>query len=342
MPEQTSNTDPDFETNVCPGTLAEGFSTYSPVCLRNLFGGRKVSHILPFASPQQSEETIELFIENRKRISISGVQEKLSLILEKNILRLTAPGESGTHILKPIPHDIRNAGQAPANEHLTMQIARKVYGINTAENALIFFRDGVPAYLTGRFDIGSDGRRKGVEDFAALAGKTHANAGPNFKYKYSYEEIGELIRKYIPAWRIEIEKYFSLVVFNFLFSNGDAHLKNFSVTETQHGDYILSPAYDLINTRLHVDDDYFALAGGLFADDFKSEKYTSSRHPAKGDFIEFGRRIGVLENRIETLLRLFAERQTKVETLLKHSFLDEKTKKGYLMSYRHRRNLLNT
>ena len=34
----------------------------------------------------------------------------------------------------------------PANEHLTMQIARQVYGIETAENALIFFNDGTPAY----------------------------------------------------------------------------------------------------------------------------------------------------------------------------------------------------
>lgn len=101
------------EINVCPGTLAEGFSSYSPTCLKNLFGGKRVSHILPFASPQASEETTELFIENRKRISISGVQEKLSLILEKNRLRLTAPGESGTYILKPIPRDLKKSKPFP-------------------------------------------------------------------------------------------------------------------------------------------------------------------------------------------------------------------------------------
>ena len=58
---------------------------------------------------------------------------------------------------------------------------------------------------------------------------------------------------------VEIEKYFSLVVFNFLFSNGDAHLKNYSLLESSIGDYLLSPAYDLINTKLHVDDSDFAL-----------------------------------------------------------------------------------
>jgi serine/threonine-protein kinase HipA len=131
--------------HVCPGTLAEGFSSYSPACLRNLFNGKKVSHTLPFASAQTSEESAALFIETRQRISIPGVQEKLSLRLEKNRLRLTKPGEHGLYLLKPIPRDVKHAAQVPANEHLTMQIARQVYRINTAENALIFFADGAPA-----------------------------------------------------------------------------------------------------------------------------------------------------------------------------------------------------
>jgi len=91
----------------CPGTLAEGFSSYSPGCLRKLFNGKIVSHILPFESPQKNEEVAGLFMENRKRISISGVQEKLSFLLEKNQLRLTKEGEHGTYILKPIPKDLK-------------------------------------------------------------------------------------------------------------------------------------------------------------------------------------------------------------------------------------------
>jgi len=71
------------ELKYCPGTLAEGFNTYSTACLRRVFRSRKVSHILPYAPPQNNEEDAEKFIENRKRISISGVQEKLSLVLEK-------------------------------------------------------------------------------------------------------------------------------------------------------------------------------------------------------------------------------------------------------------------
>jgi serine/threonine-protein kinase HipA len=329
------------ELKYCPGTLAAGYSTYSSSCLRNLFSGKKVSHVLPYEYPNDNEEVTEQFVENRKRISISGVQEKLSFILDKNILRLTKEGEQGTYILKPIPRDLRKVDQVPANEHLTMQIAKQVYGINTAENAMIFFSNGTPAYITKRFDVKREGGKWGQEDFASLAGKTKDNAGPDFKYEYSYEEVGMLLQKFVPAWRVEIEKYFSLVVFNFLFSNGDAHLKNFSLLESTRGDYLLSPAYDLINTKLHVDDSDFALSKGLFADDFKSEEYQKSGHPSKADFAEFAKRIGVVESRIGKLLNPFIEKQASVETLVHHSFLSEANKRGYLLMYSTKRNFLN-
>jgi len=328
------------EIKYCPGTLAKGFTTYSPSCLRNLFNGKKVNHILPYEQPQQSEEVTEKFMENRKRISISGVQEKLSFRLEKNLLRLTNEGEQGTYILKPIPRDLKKVDQVPANEHLTMQIAKQVYGLNTAECAMIFFKNGSPAYITKRFDVKEEGGKWGKEDFATLAGKTKDNAGANFKYEYSYEEVGMLIQKYVPAWRVEIEKYFSLVTFNFLFSNGDAHLKNFSLLESSKGDYLLSPAYDLVNTMLHVDDSDFALDRGLFADNFKSDAYKKSGHPSKTDFIEFAKRIGVTEGRVEKLLSPFLEKHPFMETLVSRSFLSDANKRGYLLMYNTKRNYL--
>jgi serine/threonine-protein kinase HipA len=328
------------ELDRCPGTLAAGFPTYSPGCLRNLFHGKKVSHILPYDPPQQNEEVEALFLENRKRISISGVQEKLSLVLEKNRLRLTKAGEQGTYLLKPIPRDLRKVDQVPANEQLTMQIARQVYGLPTAENALIFFRNGAPAYLTKRFDVKEDGGKWGKEDFATLAGKSKDNVGANFKYEYSYEEAGLLIQKYVSAWRVEIEKYFSLVLFNFLFSNGDAHLKNFSLLESSKGDYLLSPAYDLLNTKMHVDDSDFALSKGLFADDYKTEQYKLNRHPTTRDFEEFGKRIGISESRVQKIMGPYLERQPLMEMLISRSFLTEANKNGYLMMYQTKRNYL--
>jgi serine/threonine-protein kinase HipA len=325
----------------CPGTLAEGFETYSGACLRRVFGGKKVSHILPYNPPKVSEEDAEKFLENRKRISISGVQEKLSLLLDKNKLRLTKEGEQGTYILKPIPRDLKKVDQVPANEHLTMQIASQVYGILTAENALIFFKNDEPAYITKRFDVKPDGTKWGKEDFATLAGKSSENAGPNFKYGYSYEEMGELIVKYVPSYILEMEKFFKLVLFNYLFSNGDAHLKNFALLETENGDYILSPAYDLVTTRIHVDDTDFALDKGLFKDKFQSIEKGKSGRVGLDDFLEFAKRIGIKDSRVNVLLKPFLERQPLVETLIDRSFLNDSAKSGYKMDYQARRNQLN-
>ena len=295
---------------------------------------------LPYETPQKSEKTAELFVENRKRISISGVQEKLSLVLDKNVLRLTHEGEQGTYILKPIPRDLKKVEEVPANEHLTMQIASQVFGIETAENAVVFFKNGTPAYLTKRFDVKPDGTKRGKEDFASLAGKTRVNAGANFKYNYSYQEAGELIKKFVPAWRIEIEKYFKTLIFNYLLSNGDAHLKNFSVLETESGDYILSPAYDLINTHLHVDDSDFALEKGLFADNFRSDFYKAYNHVSATDFSELARRLEILPKRTEKLLTPFLQKQEKLEFMVKNSQLTEPSKRGYMLMYETKLNYL--
>ena len=329
----------------CPGTLAENKEKgYSKTALNRVFYGKKVSPILPYAPPAQDEATAEQFVENRKRISISGVQEKLSLLLDKNKLRLTKENEQGTFILKPIPRDLRNVGQLPANEHLTMQLARQVYDIPTAENALIFFKDGnqpTPAYITKRFDVKPDGSKWGKEDFASLSGRSAETSGSDFKYGLSYEEMAELVKQYVPAYAIEREKLFKLVVFNYLFSNGDAHLKNFSLIETPEGDYQFTPAYDLVNTQLHVDDTDFALDGGLFKDDFASAAMKKSGHPGQDDFLELAKRMGISDKRALKLLAPFLVSQDSVEEMLNRSYLDAKTKRGYLQLYKQKRNRLN-
>lgn len=326
----------------CPGTLTESHDTYSPNCLRRLFNGKSVSHILPFDLRSKDEDVQDTLRENRQRISISGYQEKYSLVLEKNKLRLTQPGEQGTYILKPPPHGLRREEQLPANEHLTMQIARQVYKLDTAENAMIFSPDGTPAYITKRFDVREDATKWGVEDFASLAKLTKDNAGENFKFLLSYEEIGQMIQKFLPAWRFEIERFFSLVVFNYLFSNGDAHLKNFSLLETMDGDYRLSPAYDLMDSSLHINDGDFALHKGLFADTVVLP-YQVPATPAKGkDFVDFGRRIGIPDKRIEALITPFRMPQSFVEQLTERSFLSEASKNTYLKHYRTKRNRLDS
>lgn len=82
-----------MEIRNCPGVAAEGYSEYSPLFLRRMFSGRKVSHILPYNAPEIDEEDQKRFMQNRKKISISGMHEKYSVLLDKNNLRLTEDKE---------------------------------------------------------------------------------------------------------------------------------------------------------------------------------------------------------------------------------------------------------
>ena len=138
-----------------------------------------------------------------------------------------------------------------------------------------------------------------------------------------------------------MEKLFKLVVFNYLFSNGDAHLKNFSVLETLSGDYALSPAYDLVNTRIHVDDTDFALDSGLFKDNFESEEIKKNGRVGLEDFHEFAKRIEINDKRRDRLLEPFLVTQKTVEELIHRSFLNNQTKRAYLLHYQTRKNQLN-
>lgn len=317
-------------TDRCPSTLKKGFATYSPSALRKVFFGKKVSHILPFLPPEKDEHVKALFMENRVRISISGVQKKLSLFLTKNKLTLTTPEQHGLYILKPIPDDLRKADQVPANEHVTMQLAEQVFGISTAPNALIFFKDGQPAYITRRVDRTLEGRKFGMEDFSTLARKTKQTDGEDFKYEASVEDLFGILKQYVGAYRIESQRLFRLILFNYVFSNGDAHLKNFSLLETISGDYLLSPAYDLICTRIHVNDPDLAFKGGLFADDYVTESFNGNGFYAYDDFLTLGLRVGLPENVVKEEIHLFLGSKEKVTDLVGRSFLAVDTKIQYL------------
>lgn len=317
----------------CPGSLAEGHSTYSRTVLNRVFDGRKVSHVLPYAAPNSNEETDQLFIDNRTRLSISGVQEKFSVLLEKNKLRLVHEGEQGEYILKPIPGAGKNPEQMPANEHLTMQIARQVFGIETAENALIFFRDGAPAYITKRFDVREDGSKWAQEDFASLAERTPQTHGEHYKYKGHFLDLFYLMKKYVPAYPVEAPKLFKRIVFNYLMSNGDAHYKNFSLIETSLGDFKLSPAYDLLNSRMHIEDSDFALHEGLLPPPY-------AQGSMRRQFISLGEKAGISKQLLDKTFSLLTSKGDAVKKLIQHSYLSDRLKRHYEQAYARRLNKL--
>lgn len=312
----------------CPSTLKQGFLDFSNLALKRLFNGKKVTAILPYDSPANSVND-NIFIENRKRMSISGVQEKFSVLLDKNKLRLINEQEQGTYILKPIPNVGKLTDQMPANEHVTMQIAFQVFGIEIAQNGLVFFKNGDPAYITKRFDIDENGEKLAQEDFASLAGRTPQTHGEDYKYLGNYLEIFQLLKKYVPAYQIESVKLFKLILFNYLMSNGDAHFKNFSLIETPLGDFKLSPAYDLLNSRIHIEDRDFALQDGLLPPNLSKGK-------VKEQFFKLGELAGISGNQIDKVFKALTSNEEQVLYLIDVSFLSDKIKRNYKQGYQTR------
>jgi serine/threonine-protein kinase HipA len=281
--------------------------------------------VLPFTRPAYDKVKVEV---TGDRLSVSGMQTKMSLALVDGELQMVNSG--GHYILKPRPHGtFMRLEAAPINEHLTMQIARQVFRISVADNALVRFQDGECAYLVRRFDVQSDGRKALQEDFAQIAGRSPESHGPNFKYDFSYEAIGELIRQHVATYRVDLERFFSLVVFNYLVNNGDAHAKNFSlIRDDTTSQYNLSPAYDLLNTRLHLPDES-RTALDLFQDDFETASYQIHAFYAYDDFAEFAKRLGLVESRFKRVMETFIGKGDDVEAMIDTSELTDECKRLY-------------
>ncbi|MCH5240759.1 MAG: HipA domain-containing protein [Muribaculaceae bacterium] len=329
-----------IEIKNCPSLLQDGYNTYSPKALKTLFSGEKVNPVLSFNIDEL--RNVKELTEAMRRISVSGAQEKFPAIIKSGEIKIASDDERSTHIIKPSPWDITLLDRKliPANEHVTMQIASQVYGIQTAANGLCFTPKGQPVYITRRFDILSNGSKLTMEDFASIIGKNEQTAGKQFKYNGSYEDIANAIKTNVAAWMVDLERFFELVIFNYIYGNGDAHFKNFSLILVGD-DYRLAPAYDLLNTSLHIDGSDFGLNEGLSHDIEKSDVWERSGHPCRLDFERFGIKIGLVKKRIDRILNKYSQFPDLANNLLKQSYLPEKAKRNYARIVTERINRFN-
>ncbi len=220
---------------------ANGQPPYHPECLEAIFGSRTLPR-LEFSLPA----LMRLATEMAGKMSISGVQEKVSLRLSDDKARLEVAASGGRYVLKPEPSRFAHV---PQNEHLTMRLASLI-GIEVPPLGLVELTDRAVAYLVKRFDRLDDGTKLPVEDFCQLAAKPLRD-----KYDGSGELCVRILRKYASEPLIEIRKLFKMLLFGWCVSNGDQHLKNFSLF-TQAGKLRrLTPAYDMICTRVPIPSD---------------------------------------------------------------------------------------
>ena len=325
---------------LCHCCLKETEQDFCRACSKALFGVSRFSATLDFDVPQLAFAKAGTV----KRISISGAQTKFSVRIENKKLVNTDRG--GTHILKPtlLPY-YENYQDAPANEHVTMLMARVIFKIPTALSALLYFKNGDPVYITKRFDVIETGvhagERLSQSDFAQIAGLVPEINGSDYKYKgISYEGIAALIRENVSAADIAVEVFFRTVLFNYIACNGDAHAKNFSLRNSVENldVYDLTPAYDLLNTSLHIPYEQSRTALDLFKDedDLKTPFYEANGFYGAPDFMEFAKRIGVVEKRASRFIKQAIDAVPAMEEMLDKSFLSEQGKAKYKESIRDR------
>lgn len=274
---------------------------YSSIQLRKMFG----KPFLPKLSLTRSEISAKVR-EAAGKLSISGVQPKLSLILQKD--ELLPVFEKGQYILKP---QTEAFSYLPENEALCMSVA-EMLGIDMAPNILIRLKDDSYAFLVKRFDRLSYNRKIQSEDFSQILGKD--------KYDGSYEQIGKFMKDCPNINLLQSQYLFERIVINFLVGNADAHLKNFSLL-TKEQETFLSPAYDIVSSRLAIPEEKDETALTLCG---------KKRRILGTDFIKFGLFLGVIESYIQKYLDKCINSQKKIVSLTEKSLLPENEKKRFI------------
>src|SRR5438105_718576 len=221
----------------CPITyepISEG--DYSTGGLRLLNNKLRSLEPLAYTAKEQREQAIE----RAGKMSIQGLQLKLSAVLKVKEGRFDVVDRNGRFVLKPPSTDFP---QLPENEDLTMRLASAV-GIEVPLHGLMYARDRSLTYFIRRFDrVGRT--RIPLEDFAQLSG-----ANRDTKYESSMEKVAQVINLYCTFPAIERVKLFERTLFSFLAGNEDMHLKNFSLITDMRGRIDLAPAYDFVNSTI--------------------------------------------------------------------------------------------
>jgi len=288
-----------------------GVKNFHPRCSKKLFGTEEPP-VLDYSFSEMTKLAEKVISTS---VTVPGVQAKLSLHLDKKggkPSKLTLVGLWGDYILKP---PTANYSQLPENEDLSMHLA-ELFKIVVVPHSLIRLKSGELAYITKRVDRDKKGKLH-MEDFCQLSERLTED-----KYKASMEQVGKLILKYSSNPLLDALTFFEVTVFSFLTGNSDMHLKNFSLLDYRNGMTGLSPAYDLLSTRLVIpekdDNEEMALMLNGRKRNFKLN-----------DFYVFGERLKLTEKQVQNSLNKFSKQMDNVLNFVDFSFLSADLKESY-------------
>ncbi len=293
----------------CYQSLEQGQVDFHPQCSKKIFG-TAVPPVLPYTKADIESLALEVV---RSQVTITGVQPKLSVELEKGKggeKRFTIVGLWGEYILKP---QTEQYPSLPENEDLTMHLA-SLARIKTVPHSLIRFQDGSLAYITKRIDRDKKGVKIPMEDMCQLTEKLTEQ-----KYKGSHEQIAKKIVEFSAYPVLDLINYFEVLLFCYLIGNTDMHLKNFSLYK-KVGECVLAPAYDLLSTKLVIPQDSEELALTLNGKKSKLKKV---------DFDSLLKTMKVDDKAIENVYDKFRKVIPEWLLFIDSSFLPDEMKEQY-------------
>lgn len=293
----------------CYQSLEQGQVDFHPQCSKKIFG-TAVPPVLPYTKADIESLALEVV---RSQVTITGVQPKLSVDLEKGKggeKRFTIVGLWGEYILKP---QTEQYPSLPENEDLTMHLA-SLARIKTVPHSLIRFQDGSLAYITKRIDRDKKGVKIPMEDMCQLTEKLTEQ-----KYKGSHEQIAKKIVEFSAYPVLDLINYFEVLLFCYLTGNADMHLKNFSLYK-KVGECVLAPAYDLLSTKLVIPQDSEELALTLNG---------KKRKLKKVDFDSLLKTMKVDDKAIENVYDKFRKVIPEWLLFIDSSFLPDEMKEEY-------------
>ena len=295
--------------NRCPITYELcGTAKYSEKGLRLI--APKLTHLndLPYTASELRQEAAN----RAKKLSIQGVQPKLSATISVVDQEFKIVDQFGTFIIKP-QNDL--FPQLPENEDVTMRMA-KVFGLEVPFHGMLYAKDGSLSYFIKRFDRYGKGKKRATEDFAQLTGNSR-----DTKYSFTMEKLVPVIERYCSFPAIEKADFFKRVLFCYITGNEDMHLKNFSLI-TKDGKTTLAPVYDFLNSTISIKNPQEEIALTL-----KGKK--SNFKPS--DFVNYyaKERLQLNDKTIDTILLQIEHAFPKWTDLLQNSFLSRDMKEKY-------------
>jgi serine/threonine-protein kinase HipA len=296
--------------NRCPITYELcGTEKYSAKGMRLI--APKLTHLndLPYTAVELRQEAAN----RAKKLSIQGVQPKLSAAVSIVDQEFKIVDQFGTYIIKP-QNDL--FPQLPENEDVTMRMA-KAFGLEVPFHGMLYGKDGSLSYFIKRFDRHGKGKKFATEDFAQLTGNTR-----DTKYRFTMEKLIPVLDQYCSFPAIEKADFFKRILFCYVTGNEDMHLKNFSLI-TKNGKTTLTPVYDFLNSTIAIKnpDEEMALT-------LKGKKSNLKAT----DFIDYyaKERLQLNEKTIATILDQMKKATPKWKELLEISFLTNDMKEKYL------------